>query len=55
MSFPLLAALAAVVQEEGLSFGTILERLPRDPASIFVLLLVVAAIVAIWLGGRPRG
>jgi hypothetical protein len=51
-----LALIPAAVQEEegGLTFSTILERLPTDPAAIFVLLLVVGAIVAIWWAGKPR-
>lgn len=51
-------ALLAVVQSssdsDGLSFAEILSNLPRDPASIFALLLLAGAVGAILWVGRPR-
>lgn len=46
--------IAPVPQDAGL-WSSIVENLPRDPAAVFVLLMVAAAAVAVWLGNRSSG
>ena len=41
--------------EEGINGHQILQSLPRDPASIFALLLIVVGAGAVLWFGRPRG
>lgn len=43
------------IQEEGITFTKILRGIPTDPAAIFIYLIVVAAGLAIWWGGRRKG
>jgi hypothetical protein len=47
----------AVLQDagQGLSGAEVVRSLPRDPASIFALALVVAGCCAVIWFGRPRG
>ena len=49
--------LSALLQnaDGGLSATDILGSLPRDPASIFALLLVVGMAGAVMWFGRPKG
>jgi ABC-type Mn2+/Zn2+ transport system permease subunit len=37
------------------AFGGVFSVLPTDPASIFVILLMVVAFVLVLWYGRPRG
>jgi hypothetical protein len=46
-------AVAPVPQDAGL-WTSIVQSLPRDPGSIFVLSLVVAGAIAVWLANRKR-
>jgi hypothetical protein len=41
--------------DDGLTAAEVLEALPRDPASIVVLLLLLLSVVAVMWLGRPRG
>lgn len=54
-----LHSLATAVQsnpDDGLTLAEIFENLPSDPASIFVLLLLVGCVAAVvWFGGRSNG
>lgn len=53
--YPLIMAFAlAQSADEGVASG-ILESLPSDPASIFALLLILAAAGAVIWFGRPKG
>ena len=49
------AVLALQSAGEGIDGNQILESLPRDPASIFALLLIVVGAGAVLWFGRPRG
>jgi hypothetical protein len=41
--------------DDGLTPTDVLDALPRDPASIVVLLLLLLSVVAVMWLGRPRG
>ncbi len=41
--------------DDGLTGNGVLQSLPRDPASIFALILIVASAIAVVWFGRPRG
>jgi hypothetical protein len=49
--------LSALLQsaDDGLTVNEVVESLPRDPASIFALLLVVGTAGAVMWFGRPKG
>jgi hypothetical protein len=49
--------LSALLQntDDGLSATEVIGSLPRDPASIFALLLVVGTAGAVMWFGRPKG
>jgi hypothetical protein len=51
------SSLLALLQnaEDGLSAREVFGSMPRDPASIFALLLIVTAAGAIMWFGRPKG
>ena len=49
------AILALQNGEAGIDGNQILDSLPRDPASIFALLLIVVGAGAVLWFGRPRG
>jgi len=52
------AAILALLQtapDDGSAFGRILSNLPTDPASIFTLVLMIAAVAAVIWFGRPKG
>ncbi|MEX2470865.1 MAG: hypothetical protein WEA34_01700 [Gemmatimonadota bacterium] len=50
---PVIVALQSA--DEGLTVNEILQGLPRDPVSIFALLLIVVGAGAVIWFGRPRG
>lgn len=39
--------------DEGLTFSELIDSLPTDPASIFVLALTVFVVAAVFWAGRP--
>ena len=43
--------IAPVPQDAGL-WNSIVENLPRDPAAVVVLVLVLAAVIGVWLANR---
>lgn len=47
--------LAALLQDEGMSLGEILRGVPRDPAAIFVYLMLIGSGIVIWKGSRHPG
>ena len=49
------ALLALQSADGGLTGNEVLQSLPRDPASIFALILIVASAIAVLWFGRPRG
>lgn len=51
----LLAIVALQSADDGLTGSEILQGLPRDPVSIFALLLLVVGAGAVLWFGRPRG
>ena len=56
MTTYLLPAIVALQSaDEGLSASKILQGMPRDPVSIFALLLIVVGAGAVLWFGRPRG
>lgn len=56
MTTYLLSAIVALQSaDEGLSANEIVQGLPRDPVSIFALMLIVVGAGAVLWYGRPRG
>lgn len=56
MTMYILPALVALQSaDEGLTGSDIIQGLPRDPVSIFALLLIVVGAGAVLWFGRPRG
>lgn len=56
MTTYMLSALVALQSaDEGLTGSEIIQGLPRDPVSIFALLLIVVGAGAVLWFGRPRG
>lgn len=56
MTTYLLPALVALQSaDEGLTANEIVQGLPRDPVSIFALMLIVVGAGAVLWYGRPRG
>lgn len=56
MTTYLLSAIVALQSaDEGLTANEIVQGLPRDPVSIFALLLIVVGAGAVLWFGRPRG
>lgn len=49
------AILALQSFDDGLTSNEVIQSLPRDPASIFALILIVASALAVLWFGRPRG
>lgn len=49
------ATLALLQSDEGLTSNEVVQSLPRDPASIFALLLIVGCAGAVLWYGRPKG
>lgn len=49
------AVVALQSADEGLTANEVLQGLPRDPVSIFALLLIVVGAGAVLWFGRPRG
>jgi hypothetical protein len=41
--------------DEGLTFSELIDSLPTDPASIFVLVVTGFAVAVVFWTGRPRG
>jgi hypothetical protein len=50
---PVVVALQSA--DDGLTANEIIQGLPRDPVSIFALLLIVVGAGAVLWFGRPRG
>ena len=53
-TYPFLSALLQNA-DDGLSTAEVVNTLPRDPASIFALLLVLTCAGAVIWFGRPKG
>ena len=51
--FPAILALQSA--DQGLTANEVVESIPRDPASIFALVLIVGCSLAVIWFGRPRG
>lgn len=49
------AAVAQSTSDDGLTIAEIIADLPTDPASIFVVLLLMASGALVLWAGRPRG
>ena len=49
------AAVAQSSADDGLTIGEIIADLPTDPASIFVVLFLMASVALVLWAGRPRG
>lgn len=43
-----------VVQQDESVWDSIIANLPRDPATIFVLVLLVFSVGAIWMANRKK-
>lgn len=51
-AFALSSFQGVTAASDGLTLSEVVANLPRDPASIFVMLLVLASLIAIvWFGG----
>ncbi|MGD2071268.1 MAG: hypothetical protein PVI57_21545 [Gemmatimonadota bacterium] len=54
VAHPLPAVLQTAAGNEGITLGGILHRIPHDPVSVFVYLLLLAGVAGILWVGRAR-
>lgn len=55
LALPTLSAIQTTV-DGGLTLGEVVDSLPSDPASLFVLLVLTASVIlVVWTGGGRKG